>query len=98
MYFIVFARYDSWDENGSDSGRYSYLTDDSFDADEWWYDLNHEDLTDEYGFTVRRGGVHSFESLDDPELRDFLLASDEVRGRTDQLDEHAWSVLLTSRR
>tara|TARA_R110002050_G_scaffold1968_1_gene12178 strand:- start:7673 stop:8023 length:351 start_codon:yes stop_codon:yes gene_type:complete len=93
MYFIVFARYDSWSEFGSDSGRYSYLTDDLADADARWYDMNHAELTDDCGFTVRRGGVFgSFPSLDDPRLRDFLHASDEVDGRTDLLERTAWEI------
>ena len=81
MYYITFARYDSWDEYGGDSGRMCYITDSASDAEREWYDLNHVELTDDYGLTVRRGGVFGpFHSLDDDEPSGFIACCDELYG------------------
>ena len=88
MYYVAFARYDYYREDGVDSGRMSYITDDLIDAtqhyDSWCY--WDEDLV------VRRGGVFGpFESFDDPELQRYIRASDEISGRTGELEAHGWN-------
>ena len=93
MYYIAFARFDSWDEYGGDSGRCSYLTDSFDDADMCFTSWDNTDCTGESGFAVRRGGVFGpFNSLDDTELVGFLRASDDVNGRTDELTDAAWAI------
>ena len=86
MYYIAFARYDSWDEYGGDSGRLGYLTDSFDDADMCFTSWDNTDCTDESGFSVRRGGVFGpFDSLNHTELHHILRACDDLCGRTDEL-------------
>lgn len=81
MYYITFARYDAWYDDGVDSGRACYITRDRADADREWHDVNHMDLTVDGAWTVRRGGVFGpFDSLDDDEPAGFIAASDEIYG------------------
>ena len=81
MYYITFARYDAWYDDGVASGRACYITDSASDAEREWYDVNHMDSTMDGAWTVRRGGVFGpFDSLDDEWPSDCIAACDEIYG------------------
>ena len=82
VFYTVFARYDACRpdcDGGSyyDSGRAVYVTEDWYDANNVWSLWNsHEGETDDDWFSVRRGCVEEYETLDDAWSSPAVAAAD----------------------
>jgi len=86
--WVAFARFDAFalDEDGyDDSGRTCYVTTTEADANSVYDKWLDGGFNPNVVFSVRRGFVRSYPSMDHPELVDVLHASDDV-GWSKELD------------
>lgn len=86
--WVAFARFDAFalDEDGyDDSGRTVYVTTTEADANSVYDKWLDGGFNPNVEFSVRRGFVRPYPSVDDPELVDVLHASDDV-GWSKELD------------